>query len=143
MTNSILWLVAIIAFIAIECISYQLMSIWMAVGALAALIIYWFGGNFLFQFLTFTIVSILLIVLTRPFCKKFINSKTEKTNTDGIIGEKAVVISEISNIAGQGKVKINGMEWSARSDNDEVIKDGEIVEIVKIEGVKLIVKKGK
>ena len=142
MPNDILWLFAVILFVIIECLSYQLISIWMAFGAIAALIVCWLGGNFTVQFIVFAIVSVLLIILTRPLCKRFINAKTERTNADRIIGKKAIVISEISNIKNQGSVRVNGMEWSARSDNNEKISVGETVEIVKIEGVKLIVRKG-
>lgn len=142
MPNDILWLFAVILFVIIECLSYQLISIWMAFGATGALIACLLGGNFAVQFIVFAIVSVLLIILTRPFCKRFINAKAEKTNVDGIIGKKAIVIREISNTEGKGSVKVNSMEWSARSDNNEKISVGETVEIVKIEGVKLIVKKG-
>ena len=138
----ILWIVAVITFVVIECFSYQLMSIWMAAGALAALIAFWLGANFTVQFIIFAVVSILLIGLTRPFVKRFVNVKTEKTNTDGLVGKKAIVISEISNLENKGRIKISGMEWSAKADDDTKIADGETVEIIKIEGVKAIVRRG-
>ena len=140
-TYGILWLVSMIAFVVIECISYQLMSIWMAVGSGAALIAYFLGADFLVQFVIFIVVSVALIVLTRPFASKFLNSKNEKTNVDNVLGKHAVVIAEIDNIKGVGTIKLGGMEWSARSDDASKISEGEIVEVVKIEGVKAIVRK--
>lgn len=136
----ILWLVALIAFVVIECISYQLMSIWMAVGALSALISYGLGADFVVQFVIFIVVSVVLIILTRPFVNRFLNSKNEKTNVDNLIGKKSVVLSEIDNIKGIGTIKLNGIEWSARSDDGQIIEVGKVVSVVRVEGVKVIVK---
>ena len=138
MTYSVLWLVSMIVFIIIECMSYQLMSIWMAAGAFAALITDVLGGTFMVQFVVFITVSIILIILTRPFAKKLINTRNIKTNLDSIIGKKGLVTEDISE--GKGTVKIGGMEWSARA--DEAIRQGEFVKVLKIEGVKVIVEKG-
>ena len=38
------------------------------------------------------------------------------------------------------EAKVNGVVWSARSENGTVIENGKNVQVVKIEGVKLIVK---
>lgn len=137
----ILWLVAMIAFVVIECISYQLMSIWMAVGAGAGLIAYFVGADFLVQFVVFIVVSIALIALTRPFASKFLNSKNEKTNIDNLLGKKGIVIKRIDNIKGTGTIKLGGIEWSARAEDTNEIEEDEIVEVVRIEGVKAIVRK--
>lgn len=140
-TYGILWLVAMIAFIVIEGISYQLMSIWMAVGAGAALVAHLLGADFVVQFVIFIVVSVALIIFTRPFANRFLNSKNEKTNVDNLLGKKAVVIAAIDNIKGTGTIKLGGIEWSARAEDESKISEGEIVEVVKVEGVKLIVRK--
>ena len=140
MAYSVLWLAAVIVFILIECVSYQLMSIWMAAGALVALVANMFGFTFIVQFMVFIVVSIILIVFTRPLAKKLINARNIKTNVDSIIGKKALVTEDILNIENKGTVKIGGMEWSARA--DEKIQKGEIVKVLRVEGVKVIVEKG-
>ena len=139
----VLWLLAMILFIVIECFSYQLMSIWMAVGALSALIAYGLGADFVVQFIIFIVVSLALIVITRPFAERFLNAKNTKTNVDSIPGKKAIVIKTIDNLKNSGTVKLDGMEWSAKSENGEIISEGEAVEILRVEGVKAIVRKEK
>ena len=76
-----------------------------------------------------------------PIAMRFFNPVKEKTNIDEIIGKKAVVIESIDNLQGTGKVRYQGMEWTARAEeeNDRIEKDAE-VEIIAVKGVKLIVK---
>ena len=60
---------------------------------------------------------------------------------DSLIGKRAKVTKTIDNIQAHGQVKVNGMEWAARSTDDEVILSGTVVTIIEISGVKLIVKR--
>ena len=141
MQFGILWTVAIIVFVAIECISYQLMSIWMAAGSLAALVVYFFGADFFTQFLVFIAVSIILIAATRPLAKKALDTKNIKTNVESIPGSKGIVAIQINNLKNSGTVKLGGMEWSAKSFDGEIIPEGSVVEVIRVEGVKLIVER--
>ena len=69
---------------------------------------------------------------------------TEKTNVDGLLGKNAVVIQQINNLAQTGQVRINDIEWMARTSDDSVtIPVGTVVEIEAVHGVKLIVKPGR
>ena len=73
---------------------------------------------------------------------RYFNKETVQTNANSLIGKKAVVIQEIDNLAQTGQVRINDIEWTARSVDDEAkIEKDTIVEIREIQGVKLIVKK--
>ena len=141
MQLGILWTVAMIVFVAIECISYQLMSIWMAAGSLAALVAYFLGAEFITQFLIFIAVSIILIIATRPLSKKIINSKSVSTNVDSIPGKVGVAVKEIDNLKNTGTVIIDGMEWSARSVDESIILEGETVKVLEVRGVKVIVER--
>ena len=89
----------------------------------------------------FIISSIILILATKPFVKKFVNKKeaTEKTNAFSIIGKKAIVIKDIDSINGVGQIKVNGEVWSAEGIDGSNIEKGTEVEITKIDGVKAIV----
>mgnify|MGYP002508991022 CR=1 FL=1 len=79
---------------------------------------------------------------TRPFAKKFINSRTQATNVDSVIGEKARVTERVSNLDLTGKAVVRGQEWTVRTDNDnEIIDQGELIEVLRVSGVKLIVRK--
>lgn len=136
------WLAAFVVFLVVELISLGLTSIWFAGGAIVAAIAAVFGLPIWVQIVLFIIVTVLLFVFTRPVAQKHLNTKTEKTNAEGLIGEKARVIQTIDNNQSTGQVKINGLEWSARSTDETItISEGTMVIIREIHGVKLIVEK--
>ncbi len=134
------WLLMAAIFIVIELVTLGLTTIWFAGGAFVAAIAGACGASLVIQVILFLIVSIVLLVLTRPIAVKHLDSKIEKTNSEALIGKTAVVIQEINNVNGTGQTKINGMEWSARAKKeDEIIPVGTNVTVVEISGVKLIV----
>ena len=139
---SIFWLIAVIVLGVLEAATVGLVSIWFALGALAALISSLFGGPLWLQLLLFFVVTAVTLVFTRPLAKKYFNKAGHKaTNSDMALGKEAYVTEEIDNLSGKGAVKCLGKEWSARSESGEIISQGEIVTPVQIEGVKLIVRK--
>ncbi len=135
-----MWLMALVAFLVIEISTMGLTTIWFAGGALIALILALLGVSFYLQLGTFLIVSIILLMGTRPVAMKFFNQKREKTNVDSMIGKQAIVLSPINNLKEEGKVMVNGMEWTARAlEEEQVIEEGAVVEIKEVRGVKVIV----
>ncbi len=139
---TIFWLVAVIVLGVVEAATVGLVSIWFALGALAALISSLFGGPVWLQILLFISVAALTLFFTRPLVKKYFNKESHKpTNADMVIGKEAQVTEAIDNLQGTGAVRCMGKEWTARSENGETILSGETVTAVKIEGVKLIVRK--
>ena len=139
------WLMALIAFVVIEIATMGLTTIWFAGGALIALILALAEASFYVQLGAFLVISIVLLVSTRPLALKFFNGKREKTNVDSMIGKQAIVVAQIDNLREEGQVILNGMEWSARAYEEEtIIPAGAVVEVKEIRGVKLIVvEKGK
>lgn len=137
----VFWLVVFLILLAIELMTLGLTTVWFAVGALFALLIAFLDGSFIWQMISFVVVSIVVLIFLRPFAVKYINKGTEKTNVEGVIGKTAKVTQTISNIDGKGEVIIDGMNWTARSDEDEEIKENELVTVLRVEGVKVIVKK--
>lgn len=136
------WLILMAALIVIEIISLGLTTIWFALGALVAYFVALAGANIIVQVVVFLIVSIIALVFTRPLAMKYFNgSKREKTNAEGLIGRRAKVIEQIDNDRETGRVIVNGQEWMARTEDEDIINIDEIVEILRISGVKLIVKK--
>ncbi len=138
---STIWLVAAIVFAVIEAVTVGLTSVWFAVGALAALFAELLGAKLWLQITVFLLVSALMLYFTRPIVKKYVNSKVEPTNADMLIGKECRVTETVDNIAGTGAVYVDGKTWTARCDEEEVIPMGELVIALRIEGVKLIVKK--
>lgn len=138
---ALLWLVAMIAMFIVEALTVNLVSIWFAFGALAALITCLAGGTVWLQVVMFAVVTLISLVPTRKVAKKLLKNKNqEATNADRAIGKPCTVTQTIDNLSGTGAVKCLGIEWSARSEKDEIFHEGDIVTVVAIEGVKLIVK---
>lgn len=138
----ITWLVLLIVFIVVELFTVGLTSIWFAAGALVALIIAACGGGFVFQIIAFLIVAFGALFATRPWAKKYINSRTQATNADSVIGTEVKVTERVSNIDQTGTVVAKGQEWTARAENDTMIfEQGELAKVVRIDGVKLILTK--
>lgn len=134
------WLGLMIILGITEAVTMQLVSIWLAGGALCASIAAMCGLNELWQVAIFLAVSAILLITTRPLVKKLTkNGKEEKTNSDRIIGEKVILTEEVNNLLQTGKAVINGVEWTVRSSSGSIIEEGKIVTVEKIEGVKLIV----
>lgn len=134
------WIVMLVAFIVIEALTAQLVTIWFAVGSVAALVSQMLGAKVWLQWLIFVVVSAIVIVATRPLVKKLTKQKAQPTNADRCIGQTAVVTERIDNISGKGAVRVNGIEWSARSESGEIIEENLTVTVTRIDGVKLIVK---
>lgn len=134
------WLLMAAIFIVIELVTLGLTTIWFAGGAFVAAVAGALGADLVIQVILFLVVSIVLLVLTRPIAVKHLDANIEKTNSEALIGQTAVVIQEINNLDGVGQAKVNGMEWTARAKKeDEIIPVGTNVTIVEISGVKLIV----
>ena len=100
------------------------------------------GINIWVQLVVFVLVSLLLLIFTRPALIKLVDKNKVKTNIETVPGKIALVKEQIENLAGKGAVEIAGIVWTARAeDDDEIIAVGEKVVVVRIEGVKVIVKK--
>lgn len=141
MSMTTLWIIALVVFLAIEGITVGLTAIWFAAGALVAWICALAGANVAVQVVAFIVVTAAALYFTRPIVKKYINAKVVPTNADVNIGKECRVTETIDNIAGTGAVYVGGKTWTARSADEEVIPEGEMVVALRIEGVKLIVKK--
>lgn len=131
------WLLVIFSFLLIEALSMNLVTIWFAFGALCAFISVYFTDNLIIQLIIFTLTSALSLVATRPLVKR-IKCKIIKTNSDAIIGKTGIALTDISEL-NAGRVKVDGKNWMAISEDE--IKQNEKVEVLKIEGAKIIVRK--
>lgn len=137
----VVWLVLLILFVIVELVTIQLVAVWFCFGSLGALIAALLNLTFNWQLVIFLIISLLLIIFTRPIVKKFLMPKIIRTNYDSIIGMECIVLEDIVNIQQTGSVKVSGKIWTARSKNNDVFKSGDLVRAVGISGVKLIIDK--
>ena len=139
---TIAWLGLLILLLIIEIITVGLTSIWAAGGALAALILNILGLSLVWQVIAFFAVTFVLLIFTRPFAVRFINTQREKTNYEGIIGKTIRIAERVDNIRQTGMAVVNGQEWTVRAEEEQEILEPEtLAKVVNISGVKLIVKK--
>ena len=133
------WLVVAGIFFVGEIITVGFLVFWLGVGALFAMLVSFITNNIIIQTAVFVVSSVALIFLTKPLIKKYIdNQEFIPTNAESLIGKRGKVIKEISDCS--GLVKINGEVWTAVSEDNSLIVNGRDVKVVKIDGVKLIVK---
>ena len=132
------WLIASGIFFVCEIVTVGFLLFWFGIAGLITMVVSLFTSNIIIQSVVFLVTSVILILSTKPFVKKFVNKETIVTNANSLIGKKAIVIQEINNLQGTGQ--IGGEIWSAQNETDSVISENQEVEIIKIEGVKLIVK---
>lgn len=135
-----IWLGMMILFIIVEAVcAIHLVSIWFAAGALVAMIAAALGAKLWLQITLFLLVSGVLLALLWPLVKKFLRPNLKKTNIDSIIGATGLVTITVDNMESTGQVKLNGMEWTARSTSGRVIDPHTEVKVDRIEGVKVFV----
>lgn len=140
MTQGIIWFIAVVVFLLLEGATYQLVSVYLAIGAVGGLVTYILGFGFAAQMTVFLVLSVLLLCLLRPISLRMMKDKKLKTNAESLIGEKVYITKEVNNIAGSGEGKINGALWTVRSADGNVIPKDTVAVVEKIEGVKLIAK---
>lgn len=140
MVELIVWGALMIALILVETATAQLVSIWFAVGSLAAFIVSIFTDSVKIQITVFLSVSIILLAATRPIVKKFVRVKHQATNADAVITQQGIVTEAIDNLKNQGRILVNGLSWNARSSDNLPIQEGCKVSVVRIEGVTAFVR---
>ena len=136
-----LWLGAAVLFGIVEALTAGLVSIWFVAGAAAALIGALLGAGTGVPVALCRAVSAAARAATRPLVRRFTKDGTVATNADRALGETAKVTEAIDNAASTGAVYVDGKTWTARSADGSVIPAGTVVEILRMEGVKLFVKK--
>lgn len=129
-----LWATIVILLAIVEAMTINIVTIWYVISGLITIIVSFFTNNFLIQFGVFSLLGTGFLITTRPILKKFINTKSEKTNIDRIIGMNGIVTETIKKNQ-IGEVKVDGKRWSAIS--DKKLEKNKQVKILEIVGVKL------
>ena len=141
-----IWLGIAVSLLIIECCTTDLVSIWLALGSgITTIIVAIFPGIPVpWQIIMFVVFSAILLTLTRKFVKRYLaRTKDQATNLELNFDKTAIVVEEINNELAKGAVKINGLVWTARSEDNEIIEKDALVMFKKIEGNKaIVVRKG-
>jgi membrane protein implicated in regulation of membrane protease activity len=134
-----IWVALVILFTVIEFLTMGLTTVWFAISALFMVFLSFLKIPLPIQILIFLGIAALLLIFTRPLAVKKFKMGKEKTNVDSLVGKHALVIKTVGEFE-KGEVKVNGLIWAARSENNTEIAEGTKCEILRIEGVQLIVR---
>lgn len=138
----IIWLSLFVIMLIVEASGPALLSIWFSFGALVALIVSFIPGvEWWIELIIFVAISAATLLALRPVCKKYLKRNVVKTNVDSFVGKKGYVIEDITFLK-HGAVKIGDVSWTAVPVSEkDIIKENEIIEVVAVNGNKLVVKK--
>lgn len=137
--ETMIWLALMVLFLLAEAATVTLVSLWFAAGALVALVASMLGSPLWLQIALFLVVSALLLACLRDLVRRHFTPGLTRTNVDAIAGSEGYVTADIDNISATGKVKLGGMEWTARSCSGKPIPTGTLVRVERVEGVKAFV----
>jgi membrane protein implicated in regulation of membrane protease activity len=136
-----LWVIILVGTLIVEVVTFgNLISVWFSIGALAAYFAFLVGLGFPIQLTVFMVVSILSLLAVRPLAANYFRGNIVATNADRIIGQHTTLVKAVKSNE-WGEVNVYGTVWSVAELNNRPLDIGTIVEVVAIEGAKLIVKK--
>ena len=139
-----IWLALTVILLIVELCTTQLVSVWCALGAGVTTVIVAIFPKIPVpvQVIIFIVSSAVFLLCTKKFVKKFLaRNKEQSTNLELYYDKVAVVTEDINNELATGAIKINGLIWTARSENGERIEKDALVIFKKIDGNKAIVER--
>lgn len=136
-----IWLIAAGVFFIAEIATVGFMIFWLGIAALITCVVSLFTSNLVIQMAVFVILSAILLLFTRPLINKFVNKKEPEllTNAFSIIGKEATVVKSFDEVSKLGQIQVGSETWTAVSKDDELLKEGDIVKVEDIDGVKAVV----
>lgn len=130
-----IWLILTVLFVIAEVATVSVISVWFAVGSFAAMLVSFIPNVAPWvEFLVFVLVSVIALITAHRFFLKRLKRDPIPTNVDLLIGKTAVILKG-------GRAEIDGLTWAVREVDNAELNVGDKVEVLSIEGVKLIVKK--
>lgn len=136
-----IWILVALALAVIEMATVGFFSLLFALGAMVASGLALFTESWPLQACVFLAASILFMWFLRPALLKLYGKEHTATAVDRMAGQTGIVIEDIDNTHGSGQIKAEGEVWTARSDDGEPIAKGTRVQIVRVQGVKAVVRK--
>ena len=134
------WIIIAVVFIIIEGIVSGLVTIWFTIGGGVAAALAAGGAPIPVQVIVFFVVSLVLLIFTRPILSKKLKVGREKNYTEQLEGKPGLVVEPIEPFK-SGQVKVGGILWTSVGETEHFAAPADsMVEIVRVEGVKLIVK---
>lgn len=138
------WLAVMVVCIVIEAVTFALTTVWGAIAALVMIFVSKTNMPLRWQLVLFLVMTIVLVLTTRPFAVKKLKLGKDKTNVNSMEGQEVLVIKKITKFE-KGEVKAkNGVIWSAKNADEQdesEISDGAVCIIEKVDGNTLSVKR--
>ncbi len=136
------WMILALLFFAGELLTAGFFLVAFGVGAAVAGIAALLGLNMAWQLLLFSVLSLLVVFSLRGFADKITPTSSDTSvGIDRVLGQEAIVIEKIDSIASSGLVRVNAEKWRALPENPgQVIPAGTVVEVLKGEGTRLVVR---
>jgi membrane protein implicated in regulation of membrane protease activity len=130
----LIWLIAAGVLAAAEVTSLTFVLIMFAGGALAGAATAAFGGPVVLQVIVAIVATVALLGGVRPVARRHLMSGPgTATGSERLVGQEAIVLSEVT--AHDGRVRLEGNEWSARAyDKGQVLPAGTVVRVMRING---------
>ena len=110
-------------------------------GAVAAAIGASLGVPPIWQLALFVAFSALALVLLRPIAQRINRTTPNRVGGDRAIGRDALVTEAIDPATGRGMVRVERESWRAELDDHTPAAEGERVQVVRVEGTRLIVRR--
>lgn len=138
-----IWIIVALLLFAAEIFTTGFALLCLAVGAAASGLTACYTDDLKIQILVFAVVSICALVTVRPLLLRYFFRKDRgaATNAGAMIGRTAMVVETIDAARESGRVRLDGVEWTAVTDDGSVIEAGARVTIVKMESIVLTVRK--
>lgn len=135
------WAALVVLFVIVEITTVQLVSIWLAAGAMTTMLFCCFTDvGLLGQLIIFAVTSVIGIAVTVPFLRRRLNRGYTATNSELELGKSATVIETVDPDRNSGRVTLNGVDWGALSADGSIIPADSIVTVTEVKGTKLVVK---
>jgi membrane protein implicated in regulation of membrane protease activity len=135
-----IWIAMAAILLIAEIFTAGFFLLWFSIGAAGAGILAMLGVGTTAQLIVFILLSCILFVFGRRFAKMVTVNQPPGIGADRFIGQIGYIIEEIDNNAGKGRAKVGADEWRVMSENGEILGVNTLIEIIRIDGTKAIVK---
>lgn len=137
----LIWIIIGIALLIVEATTVSFISIFFAIGCFVASLVSLVIPSIGAQIVVMCMVSGIGTIFCRNILQKYfeVNKEIKPSTINAMLGKTGVVTNIITPDS-MGLVKVEGEIWSATSIDSDTLIQGTNIEVVDIDGVKLIVK---
>lgn len=142
MENWHIWVIVAMGLFIAEIFTPGFVLACLGIGCLASGLVSFYHASAQIQILTFSVTTLAVFVVVRPFFYKYLYSTAPKirTNVDALVGKAGFVSERIEPKVNRGRVLVEGEDWKGVAIDETIIEVDTRVTIVKVEGTRVFVK---